>query len=145
MRDVDADSAGTDDRDSLADATVAQQHVGVRDHVREVAAGNRDAAWENARCEHDAIEAAQRRRIGDASSEPYVDAQARELVGEVANRLVEIAFAGNAPRHAKLAPELAGGLKEHDAMPEFGERTGALDPGRPGADHRKPAPSVRRS
>ena len=100
--------------------SVAQQNVGVRHDVRKIAPPERDATRHYACCEHDAVESAQLGRIADAPPQMHDGAEPSQLVGVVANRLVEIAFARNAARHPELAAEFAVGFEELDRVSERG-------------------------
>ena len=120
MRDVNADSARADDGDALAHRRVAQQNVGVRHDVGKIAPLERDATRHYACCEHDAVESAQLGRIADAPPQMHDGSEPSQLVGVVANRLVEIAFARNASRHAELAAELVLCFEELDGVSERG-------------------------
>ena len=56
----------------------------------------------------------------------HENAEAREFVREVTNRFAEVAFAGNPPRHPKLAAEFALGFEEFDADGQARRRARAL-------------------
>ena len=67
-----------------------------------------------------------------------------QFVREIANRFAEVALSRNAARHAKLASELAIGLKQLDSMAERRERARTLHPGWSSTDHGDAAPALRR-
>ena len=56
----------------------------------------------------------------DASPGSDYHAESVQLVGVIADRFVEVAFAWNAPRHAELAAELVLRFEELDEVPERG-------------------------
>ncbi len=109
----------------------------------QIAAGDGAAARHDSRREHDRIETAQRCGVGDAPVQVDANPESRQLVGEVTDRFAEVALSRNAPRHAKLAAELAVGLEELDAVAERRESAGALHSGGAAADDGKAAALIR--
>src|SRR5580700_6819462 len=142
---VGADTARADDRDTLADRAIAKKNVGIRNDVREVASRQRDSPRRDTGRDYGAIEPAECAGILDPSIEAHGNAQTRELVGEVANRFVEVALSRNPSSHSKLAAELALRFEELDAMAERGEGACALHAGGSAADHGKSSPPLRRA
>src|ERR1700722_20613967 len=124
MRDVDADSAGADDRHPRPGLGVAEKKIGVTDDVRKIAAVERDPARHDSRGEDQPREIAQRRNVAAALVQTHFYAEPRELVGVVTNRFVEVSFARNPACHAELSADLRFGFEEDDLVPESGKRAG---------------------
>ena len=71
MRDVDADSAGSYDRNAIADRAAAQQHVRIRQYVRKIAAGKPGLARKDSGREHDRVEAVQQAHIVETAVQSH--------------------------------------------------------------------------
>ena len=120
--DVDADAAGADDRDPLADRHDAGDRVGVGHHLRVVDAVERRGAAGSTPVATTTSSYAARSATVARRREPYVDAEHLEPPGVVAQRRGELLLAGDRHRQPELAADLGRGLEQRDVVAALGGR-----------------------
>ena len=139
FRDVEADAARTDDRNTAPAVATVHQDVCVRqDAARRTMPGRaRDVgiAWRDAAGENDLVIAAceQHCRV-DASAQAQPHAGRFDAAPEIAQRLVEFLLARDALGHVELATDFRRGLEQVDRVPALGQHRGAREPSRARAD-----------
>ncbi len=111
------------------------EHVDVGEHLGVVDAREVQLAGEHAGGEHDAIELAQG-LAGRLRVQAHLDAGELQALVEVAQRLVELFFAGHLLGHVELTADAVGALEERDGVSALrgGARIG--EPRGSGADYR---------
>jgi hypothetical protein len=110
LADVEADAAGADHGDPLADRLLVAQHVDVAQHLAGMGVLALDArvARRDARCQQHLVVLAADEVVGrHARVEVQAHAGLRDQLAEVADGLVEFLLAGNPLGHVELAADLA--------------------------------------
>ena len=120
LRDVEADAAGADDRDPLADRRAVAQHVEVADDARVVDAGDLGDARGDAGGDDDLVEAPREVLGGDAGVQPDVHAVPRRAAcGSSAASRRTPPCPGPAG-DVELAADLARGVEQRDLVAALG-------------------------
>lgn len=131
---VDADAAGTDDGDGLADGLALSDDLGVGQHLRVLDAGDLGNARRHAGGNHHFVEGSDEICWCDAGFELDRHSGHVQHAGVVANGLGELFLTRNELCDPELSADLVRGLEQRDRMTTLSKIECCGKSGRTGAD-----------
>src|SRR5471032_2731626 len=130
--DVEADAAGADDGDALADRRLVLQHVDIRQHLGMSYAGDsRKAHLDAGGDDHVVVAAGQQLLARDAHAQLQLHADRLDLAAEVAYGLGEFLLAGSPHGDLELAPTLSLASNKVTSCPHSAATVAADSPAGP--------------